>query len=75
MPLNFGSHIQIPVAERQDHAAGYDKEKKVIKMQKNDMTDFDLRMKSMLEDAREEVPAGVWDAVEARIAAPKRASF
>lgn len=41
-------------------------------MQKNDMTDFDLRMKSMLEDAREEVPAGVWDAVEARIATPKR---
>ena len=41
-------------------------------MQKNEMTDFDLRMKAMLEDAREEVPAGVWDAVEARIAAPKR---
>lgn len=36
------------------------------------MTDFDLRMKAMLEDAREDVPAGVWDAVEARIAAPKR---
>ena len=41
-------------------------------MQKNDMTDFDLRMRAMLEDAREEVPAGVWDAVEARIDAPKR---
>ena len=41
-------------------------------MQKNEMTDFDLRMKAMLEDAREEVPAGVWEAVEARVAAPKR---
>lgn len=40
-------------------------------MQKEKLTDFDLQIKSMLEDAAEEVPSRVWDAVSARIEGPK----
>lgn len=34
---------------------------------KDEIQDFDLQIRSMLEDAREEVPEGVWEAVSERL--------
>lgn len=36
-------------------------------MQEDRYTDFDLQLRAMLEDAREEAPARVWDAVSGRL--------
>ena len=44
-------------------------------MQEDKYTDFDLQIRSMLQDAEEEVPSRVWDAVSGRIDRPKVVSL